>query len=348
MCREIAAGNALDVLEIDGASNNGVDPVRDLRDQAQFAPTHGTYKIIIIDEVHMLSTAAFNALLKTLEEPPPHVKFIFATTEGDKVLPTIISRCQRFDLRRIQTPLIVERLRHICGAEHITIDEDALLAVARGAEGGMRDALSALDQLISFKGDALTEDDVLAVFGLVSRRSLETLATAVLSGDMPQILKLVDMFDSAGKDMRRLTVELMEHFRNLLVYQYVGENMSGLDATPEQLRTLAAQASLADAARVQQIADQLAEMEGRLRFALSVRTLIEMTLIRCARISRAVSLEEVLRRLNAIRSAEPPAATPAAAAAAKAPPVSILDDPLLKAVLKEVAGKVVGVEDVDD
>ncbi|MDD2347688.1 MAG: DNA polymerase III subunit gamma/tau, partial [Kiritimatiellae bacterium] len=135
MCREITAGNALDVLEIDGASNNGVDQVRDLRDQVQFAPAHGTFKIIIIDEVHMLTTAAFNALLKTLEEPPPHVKFIFATTEGDKILPTIISRCQRFDLRRIQTPLIVERLRHICTAEGITIDDDALLATARGAEG---------------------------------------------------------------------------------------------------------------------------------------------------------------------------------------------------------------------
>ena len=348
MCREIAAGNSLDVLEIDGASNNGVDQVRDLREQVQFAPTHGTFKIIIIDEVHMLSTAAFNALLKTLEEPPPHVKFIFATTEGDKILPTIISRCQRFDLRRIQTPLIVERLRHICTAEHITVDDDALLAVARGAEGGMRDALSALDQLISFKGDLLTEDDVLAVFGLVSRRSLENLATAVLKGDMPEILKFVGMFDSAGKDMRRLTVELMEHFRSLLVYQYVGENMSGLDATPEQIRALAEQASLADADRVQQIADQLAEMEGRLRYALSVRTLIEMTLIRCARIARAVSLEEVLRKLNAIRTSEPPAVAAPAQPAQKAAPASLYDDPILKQALQEFDGKIVGVEDGDD
>ena len=348
MCREIAAGNSLDVMEIDGASNNGVDQVRDLREQVQFAPAHGTFKIIIIDEVHMLSTAAFNALLKTLEEPPPHVKFIFATTEGDKILPTIISRCQRFDLRRIQTPLIVERLRHICTAEHITIDDDALLAVARGAEGGMRDALSALDQLISFKGDQLTEDDVLAVFGLVSRRSLENLATAILKGDMPEILKLVAMFDSAGKDMRRLTVELMEYFRSLLVYQYVGENMSGLDATPEQIRSLAAQASLADADRVQQIADQLAEMEGRLRYALSVRTLIEMTLIRCARIARAVSLEEVLRRLNAIRTSEPPVATAQPPSTAKPPPSNLYDDPVLKQALQEFDGKIVGVEDGND
>ena len=347
MCREITAGNALDVLEIDGASNNGVDQVRDLRDQVQFAPAHGTFKIIIIDEVHMLTTAAFNALLKTLEEPPPHVKFIFATTEGDKILPTIISRCQRFDLRRIQTPLIVERLRHICTAEGITIDDDALLAIARGAEGGMRDALSALDQLISFRGDALTEDDVLAVFGLVSRRSLEGLATAVLKGDMPEILRLVGLFDSAGKDMRRLTVELMEHFRHLLVYLYVGDAMSTLDATPEQIRALSEQAALADAVRVHQIADQLAEMEGRLRFALSVRTLIEMTLIRCARIATAVSLEEVLSRLNALRSDEPPTVTSKPAASATRPN-NIYDDPLLKQVLEEFDGKIVSIEDGDD
>ena len=352
MCREIAAGNALDVQEIDGASNNGVDQVRDLRDQVQFAPTHGKFKIIIIDEVHMLSTAAFNALLKTLEEPPPHVKFIFATTEGDKVLPTIISRCQRFDLRRIQTPLIVERLRHICEAERITIDDDALLAIARGAEGGMRDALSALDQLISFKGDALTEDDVLAVFGLVSRRSLEELATAVLTGDMGEILRKVDMFDSAGKDMRRLVVELMEHFRNLLIYQHVGEGMANLDATPEQIRALAAQAALADSTRVLQIADQLGEMEGRLRYALSVRTLIEMSLVRCARVARAVSLDEVLKRLNALRAAEPPqpaavAAVPAAAPAARpaTPAAGLYDDPALKQVMKLFEGQVVAVEE---
>lgn len=346
MCREIAAGNALDVLEIDGASNNGVDQVRDLRDQVQFAPTRGKYKIIIIDEVHMLSTAAFNALLKTLEEPPPHVKFIFATTEGDKVLPTIVSRCQRFDLRRIQTPLIVERLRRICEYERITIDDDALLAVARGAEGGMRDALSALDQLISFRGDALTEDDVLAVFGLVSRRSLENLAAAVLKGDMGEILRLVDMFDSAGKDMRRLVVELMEHFRNLLVYQHVGQQMANLDATSEQIRTLSEQSALADPGRVLQIADQLGEMEGRLRYALSMRTLIEMSLIRCARISRTVTLEEVIKRLNAIRTAEPPAAAaPVPAQAASKP---IYDDPALKQVMQMFDGKIVGVEDGSD
>jgi len=345
MCKEIAAGNALDVLEIDGASNNGVEQVRDLREQVQFAPTRGTFKIIIIDEVHMLSTAAFNALLKTLEEPPPHVKFIFATTEGDKVLPTIISRCQRFDLRRIQTPLIVERLRTICTAEKIAIDDDALLAVARGAEGGMRDALSSLDQLISFKGDALTEDDVLSVFGLVSRRSLESIAAAILKGDMSAILKLIDAFDSAGKDMRRLTVELMEHFRNLLVYLYVGENMSNLDATPEQIKTLAEQAEFTHADRIIQIADQLADMENRLRFALSVRTLMEMTLMRCARIANSVSLDEILKRLQAIRTQEP--AQPKETAPKKSAP-SLLDDPALKQAMKLFDGQIVEVDEDDE
>jgi len=358
MCREIAGGNALDVLEIDGASNNGVDQVRDLREQLQFAPASGRFKIIIIDEVHMLSAAAFNALLKTLEEPPPHVKFIFATTEGDKVLPTVISRCQRFDLRRIQTPLIVDRLRFICEAEKITADNDALLAVARGAEGGMRDALSSLDQLISFKGDVLTEEDVLAVFGLVSRKSLESLAEAVLKGDMAAILKLVAVFDAAGKDMRRLVVELMEHFRNLLVYQFVGEEMANLDVTQEQIRVLKEQAVLAEPARVMQIADQLGEMEGRLRFALSVRTLIEMSLIRCARLARAVSLETVMRRLREMRAsekrepetaktkhdAETAAAKPAADQSGASSKLDLYADPALKHVLKEFDGRVLEVD----
>jgi DNA polymerase-3 subunit gamma/tau len=346
-CHEIAAGNSLDVLEIDGASNNGVDQVRDLRDQVQFAPTSARFKIFIIDEVHMLSTAAFNALLKTLEEPPPHVKFIFATTEGDKVLPTIVSRCQRFDLRRIQTPLIVERLRRICEVEKIVIDDDALLAVARGADGGMRDALSALDQLISFKGDTLTEDDVLSVFGLVSRKSLDALAGHILAGDVGEVLKLVAVFDSAGKDLRRLVVELLEHYRNLLVYQHVGSEAGNLDATPEQIRTLHAQAALADPARVLRVAEHLAETEGRLRHALCVRTLLETALIRCARAVQTVSLEEVIRRLQAMRSVEPAPRTapPAVAApAARGKWHAISEDPVVKRTLEMFDGEVVAVE----
>ncbi len=347
MCREIAAGNSFDVLEIDGASNNGVDQVRDLRDQVQFAPAKGRFRIIIIDEVHMLTTQAFNALLKTLEEPPPHIKFIFATTEGDKILPTIISRCQRFDLRRIQTALIVERLRTICDAERVAITDDALLAVARGADGGMRDAQSALDQLISFKGDTLTEDDVLAVFGLVSRQSLEALAGHILTGELGEILRLVALFDSAGKDLRRLVAELMDHFRNLLVFQHVGSEAGSLDATPEQVQTLTKQAASSDPARVLRVAELLAETEGRLRHALNVRTLLETALIRCARACTTVTLEEVIKRLNAIRSAEPPPAAPAVPERTSATQrrQQYFDDPVVKRTMELFDGDVVGIED---
>ena len=202
-CKGIAAGSDMDVIELDAASNNKVEDIHAVLDQVQFAPTHSRFKVFILDEVHMLSNAAFNALLKTLEEPPPYVKFIFATTEGDKVLPTIVSRCQRFDLRRISVGDIVGRLRFICNAEKIEITDDALLAIARGSNGGLRDALSALDQLIAFKGTDLTEADVLAVFGLVSREALEGLAASILQGDIPGILRTVAALDESGKDIDR-------------------------------------------------------------------------------------------------------------------------------------------------
>lgn len=300
-CKGIATGMDMDVVELDAASNNKVADIHGVLDQVQFAPTHSRFKIFILDEVHMLSSAAFNALLKTLEEPPPYVKFIFATTEGDKVLPTIISRCQRFDLRRISTGDIVRRLRFICNAEQINVTDDALLAIARGSNGGLRDALSALDQLIAFKGNDLTEEDVLAVFGLISRSALEDLAGSILNGDIPAILKAVDAFESSGKDMRRFTAELLWHFRNLLVFQQAGVELAKQDVTAEQLAVLETQARIVTPQRIVEITGMLSEMEARLRSALSVRTLVEMTLIRCARAAKTVSLDEVLKRLTALK-----------------------------------------------
>ena len=291
-CKGIAAGSDMDVIELDAASNNKVEDIHAVLDQVQFAPTHSRFKVFILDEVHMLSNAAFNALLKTLEEPPPYVKFIFATTEGDKVLPTIVSRCQRFDLRRISVGDIVQRLRFICNAEKIEITDDALLAIARGSNGGLRDALSALDQLIAFKGTDLSEADVLAVFGLVSREALEGLAESILKGDIPGILRTVAALDESGKDMRRMTAELLWHFRNLLVCQQAGAELAKQDVTAEQLAVLEAQAKLAPPQRIVEISSLLSEMEGKLRAALSVRTLVEMTLIRCARAAKTVSLDE--------------------------------------------------------
>ena len=300
-CREIAAGRSIDVTELDAASHNKVEDVKPIIESVQFKPTASKYKIFIIDECHMLSNAAWNALLKTLEEPPPYVRFIFATTEGDKVLATIISRCQRFDLRRIQTNDIVARLKYICEKEKIAAEEDALLAIARGAEGGMRDALSSLDQLISFKGDKVTEEDALGVFGLVSRSALEGLAGAILKGDVAAILSSIEMFDSAGKNMRRLSGELLQHFRNLVVLQALGPNAKSLEATPDQVKVLIEHAKDLDPGRVFRICDQLAEMEDKLRYVLSVRTLIEMSLIRASRIATTATIEELMKAVKGIR-----------------------------------------------
>lgn len=303
-CREIMAGNSIDVLEIDGASNNGVDQVRELRETVKFAPAKSQFKIYIIDEVHMLTNAAFNALLKTLEEPPPHVKFIFATTEPEKVLPTIVSRCQRFDLRRISVPKIVERLELIAKSDQINVSPDALLAIARGAEGGLRDAESAFDQLISFKGKDISEDDVLSVFGLVSRSTLEGLAEHILRGDVRGVISIVGDLDEAGKDLQRVVVELMAHFRNLLICLNVDNPGVNLDLTADQVESLVAQSKLSNNGRLLRVVDVLTETEGRMRFALSRRTLLETALIRCARAATVVTLEEILTKVNALAAGE--------------------------------------------
>ena len=300
-CHEVMAGNSLDVIEIDGASNNSVDQVRDLRDNARYAPTRGQYKIYIIDEVHMLSTAAFNALLKTLEEPPAHVKFIFATTDVHKVLPTILSRCQRFDLRRISIQDIVCRLRSGCKDEGIKITEDALIAIARGAEGGLRDAESALDQLISFRGKDITEEDVLAVFGLVSREMLEQISTAILTNKIADIMSLIAQMDKAGKDLQRIVMELLDFYRNLLVVSYGEDAASALELPEMQLASLQTMVKQTDAGRILRVIDGLVDTDGRMRFALSKRTLLETGLIRCARASETVTINELMAEIATLK-----------------------------------------------
>ena len=355
-CAEIAAGRSLDVVELDAASHNKVDDVKPIIESVQFKPTSSKYKIFIVDECHMLSPAAWNALLKTLEEPPPWVRFIFATTEGDKVLATIVSRCQRFDLRRIQTHDIVARLRHICELEGISAEEDALLAIARGAEGGMRDALSSLDQLVAFKGDKVAEEDVLGVFGLVSRSALEGLAGAVLRGDVAAILEAIETFDSSGKNMRRLSGELLQHFRNLVVLQALGPAAKSLAATPDQVKVLSDQAKGVDPGRVFRVCDQLAEMEDKLRYVLSVRTLIEMSLIRASRLATTATIDELLRAVKGMKGASsaapapqpapqsaPPAPTPAPVPSPQVPQsrAETLDDPKLNDILGCVPGALV-------
>lgn len=298
-CREIAQGTNLDVLEIDGASNNGVDQVRELRETVKFAPSHGPYKIYIIDEVHMLTVPAFNALLKTLEEPPSHVKFIFATTEPEKILATILSRCQRFDLRRIPVTLIVERLALIAKDEKLKVEEGALLAIARASEGGLRDAESSLDQMVSFRGREISEADVLSVFGLVARSVIESLARSTIEGDVRELVKQVSELEEAGKNLQRTAVELLGYFRNLLVAMHTDDAQAFPDLTPEEIDALKALGENKDTDRVLRVTDVLGETIERMKYALSRRILLETALIRCARASRAPSLAEVLRAVNA-------------------------------------------------
>jgi DNA polymerase-3 subunit gamma/tau len=301
-CVETSSGRSIDVIELDAASHNSVDDVRPIVEECQFKPSSAKYRVYIIDECHMLSAQAWNALLKTLEEPPPYVRFIFATTEGDKVLATIVSRCQRFDLRRIQTDAIVSRLKNVCEKEEIEASDDALLAIARGAEGGMRDALSSLDQLISFKGRKIEEEDALGVFGLVSRSSLESLASSILAGDVASILSAIEGFDSAGKNMRGISTELLSHFRNLAVLQALGPSSPSLSVTSDQAKVLEAQARGVDASRIFRICDLLAETEDKLRYALSVRTLIELSLIRASRIASTATVEELMKAVRQLKS----------------------------------------------
>ena len=300
-CKEIMTSNSLDVLEIDGASNNGVDQVRGLRDNVQYAPSRGPYKIYIIDEVHMLSIAAFNALLKTLEEPPAHVKFVFATTEPQKVPATILSRCQRFDLRRIPLSAIVAHLREIATAEMVKVDEEALLAVARGADGGMRDAQSALDQLISFRGNEIVEADVLSVFGLVSWNTLEKAVDAILEGDVPSAMNIVADMDRQGKDLQRLVVELLGHFRDLLVASHSLEALKAMDFTVSQIDALKARVEKQEPGRLLRVVEILSETENRMRYALSRRTLLETSFIRCARAANVATVDELLRQVENLR-----------------------------------------------
>jgi DNA polymerase-3 subunit gamma/tau len=299
--QEITGGRALDVLEIDGASNNGVEQVRELRETCKYAPASMTFKIYVIDEVHMLSTAAFNALLKTLEEPPAHVKFMFATTDPEKVLPTILSRCQRFDLRRIPNALITKHLAHIARLEKVKIDEPALHAIARGADGGMRDAESTLDQLISFCGDKIEEPDVLSMFGLVAQGQILALSQSILAGEIQTALTLLNELAQNGKDLGRLLSNLLNHFRNLLLFQVSRGDLNLLEVSEAEVVALKAQNALANAESLTRILEVLTDAELRLRDTASKKILLEVTALKAIEARNAVSLDAVLKQLNQLR-----------------------------------------------
>jgi DNA polymerase-3 subunit gamma/tau len=287
----IAEGSHLDVIEIDGASNNSVEQVRDLRENSRYVPAQGKYKIYIIDEVHMLSTAAFNALLKTLEEPPSHVKFVFATTEVQKVLPTILSRCQRFDLKPIPSDLIAGRLKAIAEDEKVKADAAALACIARLADGGMRDAQSILDQMIAFCGGEIAEADVLDVYGLVSDAKIAELAGAVAAGDHRRIVSIADECDSAGRDLVRLLTDLQALVRSALLEAIAqggsSTRLGGAPMTTEQLTRLL---------------DGLREGEGSVKLGLAEKINFEVTLLKAVEASRARAIDSLIKELASIAS----------------------------------------------
>ena len=307
-CKEIAAGTSLDVLEIDGASNNGVEQVRELRDNVRYAPTRGSYKIYIIDEVHMLSSAAFNALLKTLEEPPEHVKFVFATTEVQKVLPTILSRCQRFDLRRIPSPLIAAHLQKIAQNETIDLADDAAEAIARGAEGGLRDAESMLDQLVAFCGETIRLDDVLGIFGFTAPVTVAGMAGHIFNQRTADALAVLDSQSEAGKDLLRLLSELISHLRDLLVFQVNPQGVISEKAAA-QTEAFKEQAPLVSTERLLELIDGFGAAEGRMKWAPNKKLHFEIALIKAVQSLGQSTLSDVLAALTDIRESEPAAAT---------------------------------------
>src|SRR5476649_218462 len=316
ICTEIAEGRCLDVLEIDGASNNGVEQVRELRDNVRYTPAKGRYKIYIIDEVHMLSAAAFNALLKTLEEPPAHVKFIFATTEVHKLPTTILSRCQRFDLHRIPEPLIRSHLAHICELEKVKAEPGALDAIARYAEGGLRDAESALDQAISFYGDRVSEADVLSLFGLTGFAPVATLGRALARGDVSAVLKSARELAAAGKDLGKLSQDLLGFFRNLVIFQVSPTALEG-DISTQEKEVLAEVSGQISRSAALGILEELSHLESRLRYALAKDVVFEVALIQMSQLKEKVSLESILETLGGAPASSP---APAAQPTVSAPP----------------------------
>ena len=293
-CVSIAEGSHLDVVEIDGASNIGVDQVRDLRDTVRYAPAQGKFKIYIIDEVHMLSAQAFNALLKTLEEPPAHVKFVFATTDPQKVLPTIISRCQRFDLKPIPSDLIVERLKKIAADEKIKVTDEALACIARMADGGMRDAQSIFDQMISFCGAEISEPDVLDVYGLVAADKIAALAAALAAGDHQKLVAIVDDCYAAGRDLVRLLVDLQALVRTALLDAIAkggrSDALGGVAMTTEQLTRML---------------DGLREGEGSVKLGLAEKINFEVTLLKAVEASRSRAIDSLIKELAALADESP-------------------------------------------
>ncbi len=333
-CVQVTQGNSLDVTEIDGASNRGIDEIRSLRDAVPYAPTTGQFHIYIIDEVHMLTTEAFNALLKTLEEPPAHVKFIFATTAPGKVPATILSRCQRFDFRRIEVVEIVSQLKKVAQAENVQAEDAALYVIARASDGGLRDAEVVLDQLASYVQGTITEPDVNELLGTVPSDALADLALAILERDGAKALSVVAQQRDRGKAAADILTGLMGHMRNLLVIASVQASplkdaLIGrlVDEAPERLDRLREQISKTSAEELMMVVQLLVGAFDLMRRTPHMQTVLELVLLKLAARDNWQSLDEISRRLSESRGNDAtgsaiaaPAPTAAAPAASKPKP----------------------------
>jgi DNA polymerase-3 subunit gamma/tau len=312
-CQEIAQGTSVDVIEIDGASNTSVDDVREIRENVKFTPFKGSYRVYIIDEVHMLSNSAFNALLKTLEEPPPHVVFIFATTEIHKIPATILSRCQHYNFRRIAKQEIIDRLRHVADQDGITIEHRSLTALARASEGSMRDALSLLDQAVAFSGKSIVHTDLEALLGAVPQELLRAMIQAISAQDSTSALRVLAQLLDQGHDLRAYCADVVECLRNLLVVSVTPpQEWPGLiEASSDDLSQLVADKGSMTAEQVQQIFTLFTQAEDALRFSAHPRFVLETAAIKATRLQRQESrkADQPVQMAPSERPPQPPART---------------------------------------
>lgn len=336
-CKEITYGNSLDVLEIDGASHRGIDDIRQINETVGYATATGGYKIYIIDEVHMLTKEAFNALLKTLEEPPPRVMFFFATTEPHKMLPTILSRCQRFNLSRLPIKAIVDKLQAICQDLGVRIQEEALRLIADHAEGGMRDAESLLDQIISFHEDEINVETVVSILGIMSRESLFALDKAGKEGHLAMAFELAHQVFSQGKDIVHFVESLTDHFRHILMIKMGEKTASFINLSDQERQKYEISAKIYTQEQALTILEDLIQAQQQIRFLPSSKTGLEAILLKILRSHQRIPIEFLVRRLTELEQAlgQPapvsptlPATPPPVSPAAKqAPSSSISIDP---------------------
>lgn len=297
-CTSINQGNSMDVFEIDAASNRRIEDVRDLREAVKFAPAMGKYKVYIIDEVHMLTNEAFNALLKTLEEPPEYVKFILATTEPHKLPATILSRCQRFDFKRLVQDDIVGRLEYICKQENIKAEEDALRLIARNSDGAMRDAISIMDQCAVFGKMEIKYDDVLKVLGIVNDEYLFKMADAILDGNCSGAMLLIQEISREGKDMGQFARDLLNHYRNLLMAKLVDQAEKVIDLSRETIAMLKEQSGRYGRDNIIRCIDILSDLTSDIKWAPQPKTLLEVAVIKMCKLDKDMSPEGLLARIE--------------------------------------------------